>query len=302
MPPFLSFFAPQYWLTWLGLFLLRLISSLPWRLVAIFADGLGYFFYVVYKSRVNIARKNIQTCFPEFSPEKVNETVLRSFQLGAQALFFTGVAWWASKKRYESLVEFDASALDQLMAQDKNIIVLTPHFVGLETAGVYLSIHRPFMTMYQYAKNPLINHYIVNKRGRFGGHLVERKEPLRKMLKLIKQKVPLYYLPDQDAGRKGRFTPFFGVQASTFDMLGKMTQLTDAIILPCSVEIKPKGKGMKIVVQPPLENFPTGDDQRDTEIQNKVIEDLIKTMPEQYLWAHKRFKTRPAEDSKAFYT
>jgi len=296
----IKFFLPQFWPTWLGLALLRLISSLPWSVVALISDKLGWCTYKLYKSRRLIAEKNVRTCFPEYSQQKVSDTVLRSFQLGFQALFFTGVAWWASSKRYKRLVKCDSRILDDHMAQDNNVIVLTPHFVGLETAGVFLSIDRPFMTMYQYAKNPLIHQFVVSKRGRFGGHLVERKEPLRKMLKLIRKKVPLYYLPDQDAGRKGRFVPFFGKNASTFDMLGKMTSLTKAVVIPCSVQILDKGQGLKITLESPLDDFPKNDDELDTIRQNQAVEDLIKKMPEQYLWAHKRFKTRPEGEPK-FY-
>ena len=288
-----SFFLPKYWPTWLGLLLLRLISSLPWRMVAWISDGIGFLIYHGYKSRREIAEKNISTCFPEWTTERVQVTAKRSFQLATQAMFFTGVAWWASAKRYRGLVEFDSTLLDEQTKAGNNVIVLTPHFVGLEAAGVFMSIDRPYMTMYQYAKNALVHHHVVTKRARFSGHLVERKEPLRKMLKLLKQKIPLYYLPDQDAGRKGLFVPFFGMQASSFDMLGKMTKMAKAVVVPCSVEIKPQGKGIKICLYPPLKGFPVGDDMSDTLRQNQTVENLIKELPEQYLWAHKRFKTRP---------
>lgn len=295
-----SYISPKYWFTWLGLGLLRLVSSLPWLLVAVFSDALGSLVYYCYTSRRNIAVKNVSSCFPDWQQKRVNSVVKRSFQLGVQAAFFTGVGWWASEARYKKLVECDASILDEYMAAGKNVIVLTPHFMGLETAGIFLSIDRRFMTMYQYAKNALIHRFVVTKRGRFGGELVERKEPLRKMLKLIKGGIPLYYLPDQDAGRKGRFAPFFGVPASTFDMLAKMTKMTDAVVLSCSVEILPKGKGMRISFQPALNGFPEGNDDKDVLRMNQEIESLIKKMPEQYLWAHKRFKTRP-EGEKPFY-
>lgn len=294
------YISPKYWPTWFGLCLLRMLSSLPWRCVAVLSDCLGSLVYVCFASRRRIAAKNISSCFPEWSLERVDATVKRSFQLGVQAAFFTGIGWWAPEKRYQSLVECDASLLDEHMTAGKNVIVLTPHFMGLETAGIFLSINRRFMTMYQYAKNALINHKVVTKRGRFGGELVERKEPLRKMLKLVKSGMPLYYLPDQDAGRKGRFAPFFGVPASTFDMLGKMVKLTDAVVIPCTVEIREKGQGIRIKFYPPLLDFPTSDDDLDVARMNKEIETLIRKMPEQYLWAHKRFKTRQ-EGESAFY-
>lgn len=295
-----TFFLPQYWLTWFGLGLLRLISSLPWPMVAKISDGLGAILYKLAGSRREIARKNIRSCFPELEESEVSVTLLRSFQLSLQAALFTGVGWWASESRYKKLIECDASSIDELIKQGKNVIVLTPHFMGLETAGIYLSIDRQFMTMYQYTKNALVHYFVRQKRSRFGGGLVERKEPLRKMLKLLKSGVPLYYLPDQDAGKKGMFVPFFGIQASTFDMLGKLVKLTDAVVVPCSVEIKEKGQGMCIRFHEPLVEFPTKDDYHDVALMNQKIEELVAQMPEQYLWMHKRFKTRP-EGETPFY-
>lgn len=296
----IQFLHPKYWPTWFGLFLLRFISSLPWRMVAFISDMVGSITYVLYKSRRLIAQRNIRACFPDYSEEQVSQTVKRSFQLGAQALFFTGVAWWASRKRYQSLVQFDAQALDQYRQNEQNLIILIPHFVGLELAGMSMAIDREIISMFQYAKNELMHHFVVTKRTRFGGYLVERKEPLRKLLKMLRKGLPFYYLPDQDAGRKGRFVPFFGISASSYDMLGKMAKMSHALVLPCSAEILEKGQGLRVTLHPPLENFPSGDDDQDTARQNMAMEELIRQMPEQYLWGHKRFKSRP-EGEVPFY-
>ena len=296
----IEFFHPRYWPTWFGLFLLRLISSLPWPIVAFISDILGSIIFSIYKSRRRIAERNIQACFPDYSKAKVTQVAKRSFQLGAQALFFTGIAWWASRKRYKQLVYFDDSALRQYLENGQNLIILTPHFVGLELGGMSIAIDHPLMSMFQYAKNKLMHHMVMTKRIRFGGYLVERKEPLRKLLKLLRKGIPFYYLPDQDAGQKGRFVPFFGISASSFDMLGKMSKMGNALVLPCSSKILDNGRGLELTLHPAIDNFPTGDDEQDTIIQNKTMENLIREMPEQYLWAHKRFKSRPEGDKK-FY-
>ncbi len=295
-----SFFLPKYWPTWFGLFLLRFISSLPWPVVAFLSDMLGALIYYLYKSRRQIAEQNLATCFPDWPSSKIKATAKRSFQLGTQALFFTGIAWWAPVERCKRLVDIDAKMLDQLTAEGKNSIVLMPHFVGLEMAAILMSIERTMMAMFQYAKNPLLHHFVVTRRTRFGGYLIERKEPLRKMLKLLRKSIPMCYLPDQDAGRKGMFVPFFGVQASSFDMLGKIAKMSNATVIPCSIEILEKGKGVRVRLHEPLVDYPLGDDFQDTLKQNQAIEAMVRLMPEQYLWAHKRFKTRPEGEEK-FY-
>lgn len=295
-----KFLSPRFWPTWIGLLLLRGLSALPWRWVAVLSDALGALIYRCYQSRRAIAERNIASCFPDWSEERVSATAKRSFQLATQAMFLTGVSWWASPARYDSLVDCDAELLDDYMQQGRNVILLAPHFTALETTGIYLSKGRPMMTMYQYAKNALVNHFIVTRRGRFGGYLFERKEPLRKLIKLVRKGVPIYYLPDQDSGRRGRFVPFFGTQARTFDILGKLAVTTKAVVIPCTTEILPKGQGIRIRFGQPLADYPTGDDEQDTLLMNQAIEAMIQQMPEQYLWAHKRFKTRP-EGEPDFY-
>jgi KDO2-lipid IV(A) lauroyltransferase len=189
---------------------------------------------------------------------------------------------------------------DKALAEEKNIILLAPHFAALETAGIRLSCKQPVVTMYQYSKNLLVNRMIVKRRPRFEGAIVERKEPLRNLVKFIKKGMPFYYLPDQDAGRKGLFVPFFTEQASTFPMLGKFARLGNAVVIPCTSKLEPWGMGLTISLGEPLADFPSGDDLEDTKRMNQEVEKLIRKLPSQYLWAHKRFKTRPDSDAK-FY-
>jgi len=156
------------------------------------------------------------------------------------------------------------------------------------------------ITMYQYSKNKLMNEVVKDRRSRFDGALVERKEPMRNLIRLIRKGYPFYYLPDQDAGRKGVFVPFFHTQAATFSVLGKFSAMTNAVVIPCQNKIKPWGMGYEATLGKPLENFPIGDDVLDTTTMNKAVEMMIREMPEQYFWVHKRFKTRPEGEPK-FY-
>ena len=154
--------------------------------------------------------------------------------------------------------------------------------------------------MYQYSKNTLMDEIIRRGRLRFGGTLVERKDPLRNLLKKIRAGKPFYYLPDQDGGRKGIFVPFFHELASTIPMLGKFASMTNAVVIPCRTEILSWGRGYKVVLGSPIPNFPTGNDLDDTTKMNQIIEQMVRQNPEQYFWAHKRFKTRP-ENNPKFY-
>lgn len=274
---------------------------MPLPVAATLGMGLGYAFYWLGASRRKIALRNITSCFPELSLAECKRINRDHFLYAGQMVFATSINWWSSDQRFNSWISLtNREIYDQALAQGKNIILLAPHFVALEIAGVYLSQERPMASMYQYSKNTLVDEIVKRGRTRFGGEMVERKEPLRKLLKLIRKGHPFYYLPDQDAGRKGVFVPFFHELACTIPMLGKFASMGDAVVIPCRTQIKPWGKGYEIVFSPPMENFPTGDDLEDTAHMNRVIEQMVRKNPEQYFWAHKRFKTRPSGEPK-FY-
>lgn len=297
-----KFSSPKYWPTWFGLAVLRLLSFLPLPILAIVGYGVGLLFYVIGSSRRNIALKNIRVCFPELSLKQCRRINRQHYCLLGQSVFTTPMHWWISQARFTKLVEVSGREhYDQALRAGSNIILLAPHFMSLDVGGFILSIERPMITMYQYSKNSLINEVVKIGRSRYGGHLVERKEPLRNLIRLIKQGDPFYYLPDQDAGRKGVFVPFFYEQASTIPMLGKFAQMTKAVVIPCSTRIKPWGQGYEVVLGKPLENFPSGDELVDTTAMNEAVAEMIRKMPEQYFWVHKRFKTRPANSDTKFY-
>jgi KDO2-lipid IV(A) lauroyltransferase len=214
-----------------------------------------------------------------------------------QSIFATPMHWWISDKRFNKLVTVTGrGTYDAALAKGKNIIVLAPHFAALDVAGYVLAQERPMLTMYQYAKNGLVDEVVKRGRLRFGGVLVERKEPLRNLIRAIRKGHPFYYLPDQDAGKKGVFVPFFHEQAATYSMLGKFAEMTDAVVIPCRTRTKPWGQGYDVILGEPLLDFPCGDEVLDTTRMNQAVADLIRPNPEQYFWVHKRFKTRPQDE------
>lgn len=299
--PYQRFLAPKYWPTWLGLALVRLITFLPLRVLAELGHGLGMLAYYLGASRRNIALKNIKSCFPEFSDEEANLVNKEHFSYVGQSVFTVPANMWVSEARFKSRIEIEGREhYDQAISEGKNIILLAPHFIGLDAGGFALGLEREAMTMYQYAKNTLMDEVIKRGRSRFGTKLIERKAPLRQVITAIRKGLPFYYLPDQDAGRKGIFVPFFHTPASTTPALGKFTKLSNAVVIPVKTRVKPQGAGYKITLGEPLQNFPTGNDVNDTTIMNLAIEKMVRSMPEQYLWVHKRYKTRPEGEGK-FY-
>ena len=203
--------------------------------------------------------------------------------------------WGASRERLARLVQLrHRERFDELRARGQNVIVLLPHFIGLELGGAaFTALVNPGMFMYQRIRDPVIDARMRAGRMRFGALSVERQDDLRGLVRKIRQGIPFFYLPDQDAGWRGIFVPFCGVQASTYPMLGRFARLADAVVIPIHARYRPWGQGLEVIFGKPLASFPSGDEVADTTAMNQVIEGLIRDLPAQYFWVHRRFKTRP---------
>ena len=294
--------GPRYWPTWLGLGFMRLVSWLPLPLIAVFGGGLGMLLYALHAGRRHIVRVNVSRCFPELSPRQQARIARRHFRAFGQTLLDIGISWWASEARIKRLTRFHGRAhYDRALRENKNIILLAPHFLGLEYGGIRLSIERPMVTVFRHPVNELLSVIMERARSRFQLRLVEHVKPLTTLVKQTKTGTPLYYLPDQDAGRRNSvFAPFFGIPAATFVVLPRIAEMTNAVVIPCVTRQLSRGRGYEISFYPPLENFPSGDAVADTTRMNREIEAAVREMPEQYFWLHKRFKTRPKGEPR-FY-
>ena len=281
--------------------MLRALSVLPLPVLAALGTSIGNILFLSFRSRRRIALTNLALCFPEKDATERQRLARRSFCLVGQTLVSAGINWWASPGRLNRLVQFAGREyLQQALANKQNIILLAPHFIALELGGLMISQWQPTTAMYQRANNKLADEFVRRGRSRFGGRLIERKSPLRELIKSIRQGLPFYYLPDQDAGRKGVFVPFFGIPTATIPTLGRFAQLGKAVVLPCTTRILPRGQGWEVIIGSPLALGSAKNEIEQTTVMNQCIEQAIRGMPEQYFWVHKRFKTRPAGEP-SFY-
>jgi len=303
IPALNTFREPKYWPTWIGLLLLRLLSFFPLPLLAFAGYMLGTLFYLLQSRRRNMALKNLRDCFPERSESELKKINYKQYCYLGQSVITIGMNWWIGPARFDRLVSVTGrEAYDQALAEGRNIILLTPHFVAIEISGLALQRERPMIGVYQYMKNALVDAVAFRGRTRFSteGLMFERKLSLRTLLRYLSKGMPMSYSPDQDAGRKGVFVPFFNSLSSTTPALGKFIQVTNAVVIPCTNQLLPWGQGYKVTLGPALEGLYTGDEIRDTTAMNHAIEGMVRALPEQYLWVHKRFKTRPEGEPK-FY-
>lgn len=293
---------PRWWPTWIGLGFMRAVSWLPLPLIALVGGALGMLLYALHAGRRRVVHVNVRLCFPQLSPRAQARIARKQFRAFGQTLLDIGISWWSSERRLRRLTRFRGREhYDNALRENKNIILLAPHFLGLEYGGIRLSIERPMVTVFRHPVNKLLSVVMERARSRFYLRLVEHIQSFTALVKQTKKGVPLYYLPDQDAGlRQSVFAPFFGVSAATFVVLPRLAKMTDAVVIPCVTRQLSWGRGYEIEFRPPLKNFPSGDALADTTRMNKEIEAAVREMPEQYFWLHKRFKTRPPGEPKLY--
>ena len=287
----------------LAIALFWLLHWLPLPVLSRIGSAFGLLLYVLVPPRRKVALINLRLCFPELSETERRALARRHFAITGRSMLERGLAWWASAERMRALVRIDGlERLAALKAAGRPVILLTPHFVGLDMAGTRLSLEGDFVSVYAPQKNKIFDRWLHHGRSRFNDQLLlARKDGVRATVKAMKAGRPLYYLPDLDYGRKESiFVPFFGVPAATITGLPRLARLAGAAVVPCVVRILPGGAGYVLTLGEPWQDYPSDDVEADTRRMNVWLEGVVRTMPEQYYWVHRRFKTRP-EGEPRFY-
>jgi len=278
---------------------LWLLHWLPLPVLRAIGGGLGSLLYALGRERRKVALTNLRLCFPEKSEAEREELARRHFLAFSRAVLDRTLGWWASKERLERIISIQG--VEHLNdPEGRPIIMLSPHFVGLDAGATRISMFVRGCSVYSNQKNPVFNKLLYDGRIRFtDAVLLSRQDGMRKIIKAMKDGYKFYYLPDMDFGPKDSiFVPFFGVPAATIPGVSRLARLTGAKVVACIT--RQVADGYEVEVMPPWEDFPGESVEADTEYVNRFIESQVLRMPEQYFWLHKRFKTRPPGE-KRFY-
>jgi KDO2-lipid IV(A) lauroyltransferase len=249
-----------------------------------------------------VIRVNLAKCFPQMPAEEREKLGRAHFRMFMRSFIEHALIWWASKERFLRLMKLEGGEHLRALA-GKPVILLAPHFVGVDEACTRVSCDFPLAGMYQHQKDPVFDALLLRGRTRFQptGLAISRQGGVRQVLAALKARIPVYFAPDLDFGRKDAvFVPFFGVPTATVTSVSRLAKATGAAVLPVVTRILPGGGGYVTAIHPPLEDFPTGDVVADTLRINAFIEEQVRKMPEQYYWVHKRFKTRPAGEPSPY--
>jgi len=290
-----SLLHPRYWLTWFGIGLLYLLVLLPYPIIYRLGTRLGRFSMRFLKRRVAIAQRNLVLCFPDMPQAERDALVVQNFESVGMGLIETGMAWFWSDKRVKRW--FNVSGINHLkMAQQnqRGVLVIGVHFMSLELGGRAMGLCQPMMAMYRPHNNKAMEWAQTKGRMRSNKAMLDRKD-LRGMVHALKRGEAVWFAPDQDYGPRGSvFAPLFAVdQAATTSGTFMLARMAKPALVPVVLIRREKGRGYDLLIQPALENYPIGDEIAAAAYMNKVVEKEIMRAPEQYMWLHRRFKTRP---------
>lgn len=294
---------PRYWIAWLSIALMKIGAWLPWRLRIGLGSLIGALAYRFVKRRRHITETNIRLCFPEMSNIERQALVRRIFRANGIGVLETATGWCRTPEHMRHRVTLKGgNHMREALAEGKGALIIGIHFSTLDLGGALHSLFFDADVVYRPHDNPVFEAFMTDARSHIFGRAIDRHD-LRGVVRRIKSGKAVWYSPDQDFGRDASvFAPFFGVEAASIKLTAKIARMTGTPVMPLIFHRNDDDRTYTLEYLPALKNFPSGDDVVDTTRINAVIEDAIRRHPEQYLWLHRRFKTRPSSSDPDLYS
>jgi len=274
--------------------LLWVLHWLPLPILGRLGETVGSLLFTIMRSRRRVTLINLRLCMPALLEAQRRQIAKQHFQDYARSILERGVLWWAPQRRLRQLITIDTAAPLEIYI-GKPLIFLCPHFVCLDVAGVAIALDHPACSMYTPQRNPEFDHALRKGRERFQPvKLFSRADGIKPVIRAMRQGLPFFMLPDMDFGmQNATFATFFGVPAATLTATARIAAATNAVVVPVIATYLPNYQGWQVHFYPAWVDYPGDDIQVATQRMNNFIEEQVRVEPAQYLWTHKRFKTRP---------
>lgn len=275
---------------------LALVTALGWLpLPALRALGvvLGVLLHRLAHKRRHVVRVNLRLCFPSLDQPQRDRIERDVFIRFAQSWLDRGWLWSAGERRLRERLRLVGDVHG--LAGEHPTVIFAPHFMGLDAGwtALTLMVPRRFVTIFTGQESQAVDAWVLKGRERFGQpRLLRRYDGVKPVVKALREGQPLYLLPDMNFGpQESIFVPFYGVSAATVPSLPRFARLARAQVVPVITRMTPEG--YEVQVLPAWAGYPGDDLSADTALMNARLQAVIDTMPDQYYWVHKRFKTRP---------
>ena len=277
----------------LGVWLLGALARVTLPVLRAGGAALGRVLFVLVVPRRKIALRNLELCFPEASAEQRQAWARESFIVFCQTWLDRSWLWSAPQSVVEQRVKLQGAV--QELDGDVPTIIFAPHFYGLDAGGLVLPLRtsRAFTSIFSTHPDAVIDAWFMAGRQRFGDvRMLNRADGVKPIISNLRKGGLLYLLSDMDFGAgESIFVPFYGVQTATVPSLSRFARLGRAKVIGMYTRLTPEGYVAELT--PAWDHYPTDDVEADTARMNRELESYINTMPGQYYWVHKRFKTRP---------
>lgn len=259
------------------------------RLATVLSDLLWW----LARPRRHVTLTNLRLCFPDMPEAERRRIGRQTFRDMARAALDHSVLWSADRAALERYIRVEGEE-NLRAAEGAPVIVVAPHFAGLDAGGVRFATLTRAVSIYSRQKNPVWDEWLLKARQRFNDPVLLPRQGInmREVVRVVRQGLPFYYLPDMDLGPLNSiFVPFFGVEAATIPMVSRLARLTGARVMMAVTEMTDDGYVLHI--EAPWQDFPGESVEADTLRMNQELERWVLRLMPQYFWTHKRFKTRP---------
>ena len=278
-----------------------LMHWLPLPILGRIGEGFGSLLFRLLRSRRHITLTNLALCLPTLTEQERLAIAKQHFQVYARSVLERSILWWSSERRLRKLIQIEpAVPMDAI--QSGPVILLCPHFVCLDVAGVAVMLETSLCSIYTKQRSKVFDQALRKGRSRFRPvKLFSRSEGVKPIIRAMREHLPFFMLPDMDFGAKdAEFISFFGVPAATLTAVPRIAASTGAKVIPVIATMLPNYQGWKVAFHAPWENYPGDDMTAATLFMNQYIENEILKTPAEYFWSHRRFKTRPEGEPSVY--
>ena len=306
----------QIWLEYIPVrILFAVMGALPRSAATKVGVMLGRLTYKLARGLRRVALRNLEIAFPEMSPVERERIAIGSFESLGRMLGELAQFPRATREQLEKLIEFhflseesspERIAFEAERAKGRGVLLLGPHLGNWEM-GVfaYSALHDKLTYLARPLDNPLIEDFTVRLRTRFGNRAIDKNQSVTKAIVILREGGILGVLPDVNVlHRDGVFVPFFGTLACTTSGVAMMAMRTGAMIVPMCCVWNKETEKYDVFYGKFIEPPNTGDRHRDvyetTAAFTAEMEKFIRSYPDQWLWIHKRWKTRPEGEDELY--